>query len=211
MRFRIDKGTEFGDRDGCLDPGQDDARGHVPRARARPARASWSRTGDPARADGVAVRRRRGVQRAGQHRAAIDTDQLAQSLERPGRHVPQHARRGPVQPARASRALEPERRGARRAAQHPADQRRARSPKVLADRNEDIKQLIQGRRRPAAGGVERRQAVHDLLVATVTAVRPAHRAGQGHPGRPQAGARQPGQRGRPAQRTAGPTSTTACG
>ena len=71
--------------------------------------------------------------------------------------------------------------------------------KVLADRNGDLVTLMEDGDKLFRALVARREAVHNLLVATSQLSRRAHAPGAPDPGRPQARAGQPRQRGRHAQ------------
>ncbi len=212
VEFRIDRDTELGDDTGAsirvktllgamylalepagageLEPDDDRSRSPGPRRRT----TSWRRSAAWPRPS------------SGSTPTSSPT-----SLEHPRRPVPRHPRRGAGVADRAV-AAEPQPRRPRRAAQDPADQRRQAVSKVLADRNDEPRDAVRGRRRAAAGAVRPPRR----------GPRPARRDGQRSRRQLtglvedtradlQAGARPPRQRGRPAQRGARTSSTTACG
>ena len=173
------------------DQGQDAARRDVPRASSRPAPASSTegteipvaRTSSPY----DVVRRLLGPRRdlrADRHRPARRVAHHA------GRPDPQHPRGVPRRPRRRLAALR-QRRRPRRADQHAAARTSTRVSGVLDARDQDIVGLMQDSDVLFRALVERRQAVHNLLVSTSTLSERADRAGPAEPRRPQARADPP--------------------
>jgi phospholipid/cholesterol/gamma-HCH transport system substrate-binding protein len=165
VKFRIDKGTEFGDETGAsirvktllgamflaLEPAGSD--------QLEPdAEIPLARTASPYDVveafSGLATTERR-----------IDTDQLAQSLDVLAdtfRNTPDEVRSSLRGLSRLSQNV-----AARDAQLNTLLTNAAKVSKVLADRNENLKQLFKDGNVLLQAVHERRQAVHNLLVATV--------------------------------------------
>ena len=123
--------------------------------------------GDPGRAHQLAVRRRRGVLRAGRDRRRDRHRPAGPVADHAGRPDPQHARGVPGRAVRRLPALG-EHRGRRTSGSACCCSNLQRVSTVLNERDEDIVDLMKQSDTLFQALVARRDAVHNLLVSTST-------------------------------------------